>query len=210
MRASASVLSILQERRSKLPDPPDYCLDLANRAIGLAPHIDFVNRTRGSMRLWFLADHAGARADCERALAINPVFHLAHQTIALSEILSGAHDAGIDRVQKIMDLGTARNPRYPHYLSFMALGQLLAGREDAALQSAREAHERAPADPWCSYIFAAAAASRAQITETGAFRRMVARTDLPLAHFRDLAFTDRSEVDMLEERLIQAGFCPEG
>lgn len=63
MRASAAVLSILQESRSKLPDPPEYCLELAERAVGIAPHIDFVMRTRGSLRLWLRGDHEGARAD---------------------------------------------------------------------------------------------------------------------------------------------------
>ncbi|WP_205123444.1 winged helix-turn-helix domain-containing protein [Marimonas lutisalis] len=206
MRASAAVLSILQESRSKLPDPPEYCMELAERAVGIAPHIDFVMRTRGSLRLWLRADHEGARADCERALAISPVFHLAHQTIALSEILSGEHVAGIARVQTFMERGTVSNPRYPHYLSLLALGQLLAGQTDAAVQSAREGHERAPGDPWCSYVYAAAAGDRDKITETEDFRRMIAGNDLPLAHFRDLPFTDQYEVDMLEERLTRAGY----
>ena len=206
MRASAAVLSILQESRSRLPDPPDYCMELADRAMGLAPHVDFVNRTRGSLRLWLMADHEGARADCERALEITPVFHLAHQTIALSEILSGEHTAGIARVKQIMELGTAGNPRYPHYLTLLALGQLLAEEDDAAVKTSREAHERAPGDPWCNYVFAAASADRKEITETGAFRKMVSNIGLPITHFRDQAFTDIGAVEMLEERLRLAGY----
>lgn len=207
MRASAAVLNILQESRSKLPDSPNYCLELADRAMGLAPHIDFVNRARGSLRLWFMADHEGARADCQRALEINPVFHLAHQTIALSEILTGEHEAGIRRVKRILELGTPTNPRYPHYLTMLALGQILAGEEDAAIDSSREAHERAPNDPWCSYVYAAAAGDRKEITNTKAFQDMIVRTDLPITHFRDQAFTDFRMVDMLEERLAAAGFA---
>jgi len=206
MRASAAVLSILQESRSKLPDPPQYCLELADRAVGIAPHIDFVMRTRGSLRLWLSADHEGARADCERALEISPVFHLAHQTIALSEILSGEHAAGIRRVKKIMELGTVTNPRYPHYLALMALGQILAGEADAAVKTARESHERAPSDPWCSFVYAATAADREKTVKTEEFRGMIANIDLPITHFRDLAFTDLREVDMLEARLALAGY----
>ncbi|MCU9840389.1 winged helix-turn-helix domain-containing protein [Ruegeria sp. WL0004] len=206
MRASAAVLSILQESRSKLPDAPEYCLELADRAVGIAPHIDFVMRTRGSLRLWLKGDHEGARADCERALEISSVFHLAHQTIALSEILSGEHAAGIHRVQKIMELGTPTNPRYPHYLALLALGQILAGENDAAIKIAQEGHERAPGDPWCNYVFAAAVADRKEIANTERFRHMIARNDLPLTHFRDQAFTDLRDVDMLEERLALAGY----
>lgn len=206
MRASAAVLSILQESRSRLPDPPEYCMALADRAVGIAPHIDFVMRTRGSLRLWLKGDHEGARADCERALELSPVFHLAHQTIALSEILSGQHGAGIHRVENIMELGTPTNPRYPHYLALLALGQILAGQTDAAIKSAGEGHERAPGDPWCRYVYAAAAADCESITKSDSFRRMIGSIDLPLTHFRDLAFKDLREVDMLEERLVLAGY----
>ncbi len=206
MRASAAVLLILQESRSKLPDPPEYCLDLANRAVGIAPHIDFVMRARGSLRMWLKADHEGARADCERALEISPVFHLAHQTLALSAIFSGNHAAGIARVEKITELGTTSNPRYPHYLALLALGHILAGQIDAAVEIAREAHERAPGDPWCNYVYAAAAGGRKKITQTEEFQRMIVGIDLPLNHFRDLPFTDLQTVEMLEERLALAGF----
>lgn len=105
-----------------------------------------------------------------------------------------------------MERGTVSNPRYPHYLSLLALGQLLAGQTDAAIQSARDGHERAPGDPWCGYVYAAAAADREKITDTDNFRRMIAGIDLPLTHFRDLPFTDLHEVEMLEERLARAGF----
>jgi len=206
MRASTTVLLILQEGYSKLPDAPEYCMELANRAVGIAPHIDFVIRARGSLRLWLRADHEGARADCERALEISPVFHLAHQTLALSEILSGKHTAGILRMKRIMELGTVTNPRYPHYLGLMALGQLLAGQAGVAMKTSREGHERAPSDPWCNYVYAAAVADREKITKTEEFQRMIASIDLPFTHFRDLPFTDLREVDMLEERLTLAGY----
>lgn len=206
MRASAAVLLILQECRSRLPDPPEYCLALAGRAVGIAPNIDFVMRARGSLRLWLKADHNGARADCERALEISPAFHLAHQTLALSQILSGEHAAGIGRVKKIMELGMSTNPRYPHYLALMALGQVLAADEDAAVKNSREAHERAPNDPWCNYVYAAAAADRKNIIMDEKFRHMITGIDLPLTHFRDLPFTDVRDVDLLEERLTLAGY----
>lgn len=210
MRASTAVLSILQECRSKLPDTPEFCLELTDRAMGLAPHIDFVNRARGSMRLWFLGDHAGARADCERALETTPAFHLAHQTIALSEILSGEYKAGIERTQRIIELGTKSNPRYPHYLAMLALGQMLSNQPEEALLSSKEANQRAPFDPWCNYVYAVAAAHSPDITESLVFRDMIDTLNLPFDHFRALAFTDPGAVDWLEERLAQVGFVGSG
>lgn len=206
MRASTAVISILQEGYAKLPDPPKYCLDMADRAVGLAPQSDFVSLTRGCMRLWFNADHHSARSDFERALEISPVFHLAHQFLATSEILSGEHVAGVERVKRFIALGEVSNPRYPHYLALLALGQVLAGEIDAAVQTSRESHERAPSDPWCSYVFAAAVADRDDLTSTPVFQDMIGNIALPFSHFRDLPFTDERNVKMLEKRLARAGF----
>lgn len=206
MRASTAVLLVLQDGISKVPDSPEYCLEMADRAVSLAPHVDYVMLTRGCVRLWLWADHEGARADFLRALEVSPVFHLAHQFLSISEILSGDQGSGILRMKKIMDLGTVTNPRYPHYLALLALGQILAGDANAALQSSREGHERAPKDPWCNYVYAAAAAHREKITITEPFQRMIASIGLPFCHFRELPFTNSRDVELLEERLILAGY----
>jgi DNA-binding winged helix-turn-helix (wHTH) protein/tetratricopeptide (TPR) repeat protein len=206
MRASTAVISVLQEGPRKVPDAPEYVMELANRAVGIASHIDFVMLTRGCVRMWLNADHEGARADFNRALEISPAFHLAHQFLATSEILSGEYEQGIQRVKKIIELSPATNPRYPHYLALLALAQILAGDEGAAVQTSCESHQRAPNDHWCNYVYATAAASRAKITATQDFKRMVDCTDLPFTHFRELPFTNSQDVDLLEGRLILAGY----
>ena len=203
MRASTAVISVMQEGPTKVPDAPEYIMELANRAVGIASHVDFVMLTRGCVRLWLNADHEGARADFNRALEISPAFHLAHQFLATSEILSGEHAQGVERVKKFIDLSPATNPRYPHYLALLALGQTLAGDEDAAVQTSEESHERAPNDHWCNYVYATAAAGH---TTTRNFKRMIACTDLPFTHYRELPFTDARNVDVLEQRLALAGY----
>lgn len=206
MRASTAVVTILQEGKARIPDPPEYLLDLAKRAVGVAPHVDFVMLTRGCMRLWLNGDHDGARYDFNRALEINPIFHLAHQFFATSEILSGEHRQGIRRVKNFIELSPSTNPRYPHYLALLALGQILAGDTEAAIQTSREGHERAPNDPWCNFVYATAAADCEAITTTQVFKRMIVSIDLPFSHFRDLPFTNSRDVDLLEGRLALAGY----
>jgi DNA-binding winged helix-turn-helix (wHTH) protein/tetratricopeptide (TPR) repeat protein len=206
MRASTAVICILQEGTAKIPDAPEYLLNLANRAVGIASHIDFVMLTRGCMRLWLNADHDGARADFHRALEINPTFHLAHQFLAMSEVLSGEHRQGIRRVKNFIKLSPSTNPRYPHYLALLALGQILAGDTEAAIQTSRESHERAPNDPWCNFVYATAAADCEAITTTQEFKRMIISIDLPFSHYRDLPFTNSRDVDLLEARLALAGY----
>jgi tetratricopeptide (TPR) repeat protein len=206
MRASTAVISVMQEGPTKVADAPEYVIELADRAVGIASHIDFVMLTRGCVRLWLNADHDGARADFNRALEISPAFHLAHQFLATSEILSGEYEQGVERVKKFIELSPATNPRYPHYLALLALGQILAGDEDAAFQTSRESRERAPNDHWCNYVYATAAAANATITTTQSFKRMIVCTDLPFTHYRELPFTDARNVDVLEERLALAGY----
>jgi DNA-binding winged helix-turn-helix (wHTH) protein len=206
MRASTSVISVLQEGTAKIPDAPEYLLALSNRAVGIAPHIDFVMLTRGCMRLWLNADHDGARSDFNRALEISPTFHLAHQFLATSEILSGEHKQGIRRVKKFIELSPSTNPRYPHYLALLALGQILTGDADTAVKTSREGHESAPNDPWCNYVYAAAVADRDTIATPHDFKRMIVSINLPFTHFRGLPFTNARDVDVLEGRLALAGF----
>lgn len=205
MRVSATLVTILQVGYEKLSDSPDYCLDLADRAVAIAPHVDFVMLTRGCARLWLRSDHKGARSDFGRALEISPVFHLAHQFVAVSEILSGEPSAGITRINKVLELGTLANPRVPHYLALVALGHTLEGDEKGALRASVEAHDRAPGDPWCTYVHAAAVGP-SDISRTDEFRRMIAKASLPVGHFRDLPFTRPGDVVLLEQRLALAGY----
>ena len=206
MRASTTVLLVLQEGISKIPDDPAYSMELAERAVSLAPHVDFVLLTRACQRLWLLGDHEGARADLERALKITPTFHLAHQFLAISEILCGEHTAGIARLEKIIELGKANNPRIPHYLTLLALGELLSGNVEAAAHAAREAHEQAPHDPWCSFVYVAAIADNRKIVPSKPLKSLIQNTALPFDHFRQLPFKNGGDVDYLEQRLRQAGY----
>lgn len=206
MRASTSVLLILQEGISKMPDDPAYSMELAERAVGLAPHSDFVLLTRACQRLYLNGDHDGARADLNRALKITPTFHLAHQFMAISEILSGDYAAGIARLENIIELGKANNPRIPHYLTLVALAELLSRNIEAAVNAAREAHEQAPRDPWCGFVYVAAVADDQEIVQTPSFKRLIQSIALPSDHFRQLPFTKGEDVDYLEHRLHQAGY----
>jgi DNA-binding winged helix-turn-helix (wHTH) protein/tetratricopeptide (TPR) repeat protein len=206
MRASMATQMIPHVAFAKIPDDYEYCFELVNRAVEVAPQIDFVVRMRGNLRMWLRADHEGAQADFKRALEINPTFFLADLALATSQFFCRDYISSIARFKNLMELTTPLDGQYPLYLSFLALGQLLSGDADAGLQSARECHERAPVDPWCSYVFATVAADREKITGTEQFRRLIVGIDLPLTHFRDLPFANIRDVEFLEERLTLIGF----
>ncbi len=182
----------------------DWAMSLADKAISLGPSSGFAFRTRANLRLWLLGDHKGCRADCARALAINPNFYLTHLTLATSEILTGAYAAGIDRIDSFVCLTTI-DQQYPYFQSLVGLAWLLAGDDGASIIFAREAHERSPRTSWHAMVYAAAAADDPSITKTEEFREMINGLELPLRHFRSIPFADINSVEILEARLKAVG-----
>ncbi|SDZ57310.1 Transcriptional regulatory protein, C terminal [Jannaschia faecimaris] len=206
MLASMATQLTPQVAFRSLPDDIEHVFKLANRAVELGSNIDFVLRTRGNLRMWLRGDHEGARSDCERALGISPTFHLAHLTIATSDILAGHPTEGISRLNEINLMGP-KDPQYPNYMSLISIGQMLLKSSDKAFAAALEGHEYNPSDSWSALVYAASAAGRTNITDTPQFQSLLARIDLPFSHFRDMPFSNSKDVDLLEERLRSVGFA---
>jgi DNA-binding winged helix-turn-helix (wHTH) protein/tetratricopeptide (TPR) repeat protein len=182
----------------------EWAMLLADKAIALGPSSSFAFRTRANLRLWLLGDHEGCRADCDRALAINPNFYLTHLTLATSEILTGAYAAGMDRIDAFVCLTTI-DQQYPYFQSLVGLACMLAGDVGASITFALEAHERSPRTSWHAMVYAAAAADDPSITKTEEFREMINGLELPLSHFRSMPFADINSVEFLEARLKAVG-----
>ncbi len=208
MLASMATQMTPQVPFQSLPDDVEHIFKLADRAVELGQNIDFVLRTRGNLRLWLLGDHEGARIDCERSLAINPTFHLSHLTIATSEILAGSPAAGIARMHKMMSLMTT-DPQYPLYVSLISVGHMLLKNSVEAFEAAREGYERNSSASWNALVYATSAAGRTNVTDTPQFRSLLAKINLPFCHFRDMPFTNPSDIDILEKRLRSVGFEPQ-
>ncbi|WP_157966209.1 winged helix-turn-helix domain-containing protein [Oceanibium sediminis] len=191
---------------SELTTDPERTMALCDRAVEIDQSSDWVLRTRGNVRFWLLGEHEGAGLDCRRALAINPSFHLAHLTIATSEILSGSLEAGARRLEEMMRR-VSFDPQNPLYFSLIALSRLLDGQVETATELAREGHERNPLGAWNALVYAAAASGNAGITGTEAFQRMVQRVDLSPSHFLDFPFTDPGMAEALQARALAAGIA---
>lgn len=189
---------------SEISPDPDRAMALCDRAVELDQSNDWVLRTRGNVRLWLIGDHEGARQDCRRALAINPSFHLAHLTIATSEILSGSFADGARRLEEMIRR-VSFDPQNPLYFSLIAIAKLLDGQIDAAVDMAHEGLERNPLGAWNALVYAASAADNATITGTAAFDRMVNRIALSPSHFLDFPFKNSCMGEILRARALQAG-----
>lgn len=193
---------LIQSNTSK--SETDWAISLAERAVAVGASSAFAFRTRANLRLWLLGDHAGCRADCARALAINPNFYLAHLTLATSDILTGSYVAGIARINSYVCLTTI-DRQYPYFQSLIGLASILAANVEAAIKFSREAYERSPSCSWHAMVYAAAASGDSAITKTRSFRDMVEQLELPIGHFRSLPFSKTEDVEALEARLRAAG-----
>jgi DNA-binding winged helix-turn-helix (wHTH) protein len=199
---SATQMHPLIESRA-IKTETDWAMSLANKAVSIGASSAFAFRTRANLRLWLLGDHTGCRADCARALAINPNFYLAHLTLATSDIFSGSPSAGIERMNSYVSL-TEIDLQYPYFQSLIGLAWILAGNMDAAISFSREAHERSPSSSWHAMVYAVAASRNPEITRTKEFREMMDNLELPFGHFRSLPLTEIEDVEMLEAGLRAA------
>jgi len=193
---------LIQNSTSK--SETDWAISLADKAVAVGASSAFAFRTRANLRLWLLGDHAGCRADCTRALAINPNFYLTHLTLATSDILTGLHLAGIERINSYVCL-TEIDPQYPYFQSLIGLAWILAGNARTAISFSQEAHERAPNCSWHAMVYAVAASDDPDITRTGKFQDMIKRLELPFGHFRSLPFSKIEDVEKIEAGLRAAG-----
>lgn len=178
----------------------DGAFERANRAVELGQSVDYVLRTRGNIRFWLLHDHDGARRDCERALSHNAAFHLAHLTIAESEIFSGEYDAGIGRLRDMMQRAPL-DPQNPLYYSLIAIGEVLAGRGQKAYAASRECVELWPTQAWTALVHAVACVAAGKSNEAPSSARY---QDLPRDHFRAMPFGEEKDVIALEDLLETA------
>ncbi|WP_109761040.1 hypothetical protein [Silicimonas algicola] len=97
------------------------------------------------------------------------------------------------------------DPQNPLYFSLIALALLLDGQVDAAVEAAREGHERNPLGAWNALVYAVAASGNNRIMDATAFRKMVNRIDLPPSHFLDFPFLDQGMAEELAARAKIAG-----
>lgn len=198
MRANAATQMIPHIMEEKPEREVRGALELADRAVTLGPTIDFVYRTRANLRLWLLGDHDGSRADCRRALELNPMLHLTHLTLGTSQILSGQYQDGLDRIVEFSNhLRSER--QYPYYLSLIALAHLMMENEDEAIDFATDAYERMPASDWHKLVYLAA--TRGAAGEPGYPREQFTFGGSSSPSFEKLPFTNLADARRLTARV---------
>lgn len=179
-----------------------WAFDLANRAIYLAPEVDYVFRTRGNLKFWLDGDHEGAVEDCLRALEITPLFQLAHLTLAEIELMSGTPAAARQRIQTMLTVEPYL-PQYPFFLTLISLSHILEGNREEGQKFAFEAFARAPWQSWNRLVLLTACGDD-EVPNSDKLDDAAREIDLPLDHFTTLPFRDKAGLTLLKSRLQKA------
>jgi class 3 adenylate cyclase len=114
-----------------------------DRAVELAPHSDFVFTSRSYFRTFVVGDASGARKDSDRALALNPVYHIAYDSRAASFMLADDMDNAIRDLRKSVSLSES-DPVMPFRLYTLAIACHLGGRPQEALEAIDQAIQLRP------------------------------------------------------------------
>ena len=106
----------------------DRALEAATRATELAPDAPEPFHQRAHVRS-LVADHQGARADLERALAADPRFRPAREALVQRLISIGQADPAVPHIHMLLELA----PNHFEYLLLMATAMLESGHPERAL-----------------------------------------------------------------------------
>jgi TolB-like protein len=179
-------------------------IELANKAVDIDQNNDFVFYVRAKVKFLLLKDLDGAKIDFERALKVNPYFHIPHIDLAMIDIFNGNPGTGIRQLSEFITT-VQEDLNIPLANSYIALGHMICGENDKALQFAGEGYELRPLLPICAVVYAAAASNSPEIINSENFKTMVRQLDLRTATIKNLPFARAEDSELITSRLRTAG-----
>ena len=182
----------------------DAVMSFADRSVYHGPNVDFTFHNRARIRLWLCRDHDGCAQDARRALAINPVYHLANEDLALADIFGGNVARGVGNLEKIIKQGPAQ-PVTPNRLSMLGIGYAILGDMASAMAHSLDAYERKPVVRLHALAYAAAASEDATIVGSAEFRSMVENHGLRVRDAARFPFAQEEDTAMYAAMLQRSG-----
>ncbi|MEH6548245.1 MAG: hypothetical protein V7701_17550 [Sneathiella sp.] len=179
-------------------------MELANKAVKVGPTIDFVFHARACVKCFLLKNLAGAKADCERALKINPYFHVAQIMSSIIDVFSGETTTGIKKFQEIL-IVVPEEPMIPMVNTIIAIGYLMCGERNKALHFAQEGYELSPSNPLGGAVYLAAAPESPEIINPEDFKNMIHKLNLRISIVKNLPFNNPEDIKLFTSLLQAAG-----
>lgn len=174
-------------------------MELANKAVKVGPTIDFVFHARACVKCFLLNNLAGAKADCERALKINPYFHVAQIMAGIIDVFSGETTTGIRKLQEIL-IVVPEEPMIPIVNTIIAIGCLMCGDGNKALHFAQEGYELSPSNPIGAAVYLAAAPENPED-----FKNLIHKLNLKVSIVKNLPFSKPEDIKLFTSLLQAAG-----
>ncbi len=147
-----------------------------NQAVELSPRSDYVFSARAFFKVLSIRDPSGAIPDADRALSLNPSYHLAYNARGLAKLLAGDTTGAIADLEKAISLGES-DPLLPIWLFSLSIAQHIAGRDRDAIEMIERAIQLRP-NQWNYYVLLAIC-RRSLGDEAGASEAEVQASQLP-------------------------------
>jgi tetratricopeptide (TPR) repeat protein len=204
MLASTYIVPVVMGYESIDDHKSQRAIELANKAVSIGKNIDFVFQSRAMIKCFLLKDLTGAKIDCERALKINPYYHIMLVVLGSIEIFVGNAEAGIEQFLEFIS-NAPEDPMVPTAYSVAAMGYLICGQHEKALQFAREGYELSPSTPTSALFYSAAASNIPEIINSEGFKNMIGQLDLRISLINNFPLNRSEDIELITSRLLAAG-----
>ena len=204
MLASTYVVPVFMGYESNDDNKSQRAIELANKAVSIGKNIDFTFQSRAMIKCFLLKDLVGAKMDCERALKINPYYHIMLVVMGSIEIFVGNAEAGIEQFLEFIS-NAPEDPMVPTAYSVAAMGYLICGQHEKALQFAREGYELSPSTPTSALFYSAAASNIPEIINSEGFKNMIGQLDLRISLINNFPLNRSEDIELITSRLLAAG-----
>lgn len=117
--------------------------DDLNEAVELVPRSDYIFTVRSFLKSMVSRDASGALKDVERALSLNPSYHLAYDSRGMANMLAGKLSDAITDLEKAVTLGES-DPLLAYRLFMLSIAYTIANRFQEATNTIEQAIQLRP------------------------------------------------------------------
>jgi adenylate cyclase len=181
-------------------------LHAAREAVRRNERSDWAHTALALSYLYAERDAARAAGEAERALELSPFYAIAHLALASAFVYGGRPAEGLEASRKSIGISTRLVSNH-RTMQIAAIGALLTGRADEAVDWARRSDQQLHDMPPTLLLEAAACAAAGRTDEAHAARdRLLARfPDLRLSTLRRWPFRNPADLDRFMTLLAEAG-----
>jgi adenylate cyclase len=196
-----------QNHWTDAPDSLDLSAHFASQAIEKGPNDPYAHYAAAVADMW-RRDLAKAKAEAERAIALNPNYALAYGTLGLIEVYLGHPLEAIPVIERAIRLDPVFTQQYVH---FLGSAYLMADQYEAAATAFRERIRLSPKTDLSRAFLACALGHLGEIDEAQRIWRelMEINPRYSLAdHLARLPFQDQANGKRISIGLAKAGLPP--